>query len=83
MNTTTTLLASFTAIASALVINVYGIETKDVGEVYTYSYKACAQYTGGAKGVSHCAKYVSASEQRIDTVKEGRFFNLYSYRVVK
>jgi hypothetical protein len=86
MNTakyTSYFIAIIVVFVSMLAINTFDREAKDVGEVYEHSYTYCKVHSYGAKGMSWCSMYASATEKRVDRVTEGRFFNLYSYRVVK
>ena len=84
MNTNiVTILAVITAVVGAVAVNKTMSEpTVDVGSVYSVTYSHCTQWVGGAKGVSHCAKYVPATEYRVDTYTKGPLWDSNGYRVV-
>lgn len=63
-------------------INTSGSVTSDTGEKYEYHYSKCERFVGGAKGVSHCSKYIPAVEYRIKTLTKGVFFDYEGYRIV-
>lgn len=65
-----------------MVYNESGTKEVVISDPYVYSFSRCAQWNTGAKGVSHCGKYVPAQETRVNIRKEGKFFTVESYRVV-
>lgn len=62
-------------------VNTAGGIKEDVGE-YAYHYSKCERYVGGAKGVTHCSKYIPAVEYRVKTITKGLFFDYEGYRVI-
>jgi hypothetical protein len=75
--------ACFASMAGAI---IYDNNTKTVvstGVEYVYSYSRCAQFVPGAKGISHCSKYVPASEKRVPVVYShfGGLFETTGYLV--
>ena len=63
-------------------INGYNRPKTLVKERYPFTYSVCEKTYYGPK-TSHCEKWKSAIEYRVDYEVDGLFFNYTSYRVVK
>lgn len=71
MSLTNSIILSAACFAGMVGVMIYDDKTKTVvstGTEYIYSYSRCAQFVSGAKGISHCSKYVPASEKRVPVI---------------
>ena len=77
----TALVLLITFLVVVAVNAVFGTATPK-GEVYTYSFSYCAQWTNAYKSQT-CVRYATGHEQRQNTRVQGLFWDYDSYKVVR